>query len=54
MIHPSMTIETVHGLKETVTFNNFTVGPMASQKEDNSEREARERKETTSQDETQR
>jgi len=54
MINPSMTIETVHGLKETVTFSNFTVGPMSSKKEDKSEREPRDRKDSTERDELQR
>lgn len=54
MIHPSMTIETVHGLKETVTFSNFIVGPTSSKKEDDSEREARDRNDSTARDEMQR
>ena len=40
MIQPSMTIETVHGLRETVVLNNFVVGPTSSKTQDDSKAES--------------
>jgi hypothetical protein len=54
MNYPSMTIETVHGLKETIIFNNFIVGPSSPKMEEDGDREVRDRKESPSRIEKQR
>lgn len=54
MINPSMTIETVHGLKETVSLSNFIVGPPSAKKEENTDRETRERNESSDTNESRR
>ena len=53
MIQPSMTIETVHGLRETVVLDKFVVGPTSSKTEDDSQRPSRDgdSKETTARNE---
>ncbi len=35
---PTLTIETVHGLKETILFSNFTVGPQTTASPDREDR----------------
>ncbi|KAA1260097.1 hypothetical protein LF1_26360 [Rubripirellula obstinata] len=54
MINPSMTIETVHGLKETVSLSNFIVGPPSSKKEESTDHETRERNESSDRNKSQR
>jgi hypothetical protein len=53
MAQPSMTIETVHGLRETVIFNNFTLGIASSKMECDSERKSSDQEESAARTEKQ-